>query len=368
MDLRRVLLGVAAHGLPTADVALPGAPLEPAHWARVKMGIDHQRLTGQGVAAAADGALVLTDEQRQQLEDDHLAAMAHALRMERQLCTVDDVLIPRGIAFAVLKGTAVAHLDYANPAQRGFGDVDVLIPTEQWGEALAALFAAGYDRPTAEVGPGFDTRFGKGATLVAAGGQELDVHRTLVMGPFGLLVDLAELWDNLEPFELGGRRFAALGSEQRLLHACFHAVIGNAGRRVLPYRDVAEMTLFGTYDADRLIELARHWRAEAVVAQAITETWDALGMTQELPLHTWARSRGVSRWEQRMLAVYTPQSSYAAKAVAAVTVLPRWRDRVDFVRTLALPTRDTGRGRLGWLVRGARRVARDARRARAARG
>jgi len=365
MDRRRILLGLVAHGLPATPSGLPDRPLPDDEWGGLRSALRHQRLTGQAVAAADAGALPVTDLQRAELEEEHVAAMAHVLRLERALLHVDQVLRAADVPFVVLKGTAVAHLDYPDPAQRAFGDNDVLLSSDRFAEGVALLIEDGHERPAAEIGPGFDVRFGKGATLVGDL-AELDVHRTLAMGPFGLLVRLDELWADLAPFELGGRRLLALGTEQRYLHACFHAVVGNADRRVLPYRDVAEMLLFGEHDVARLRELAASWSAEAVLARAVTETWGALGITETGPLVEWARTRIPTPREQRLLRVYGPDASYAAKALAGLTVLPGWRDRRDYVRMLLLPGDQAlavrGRSRRTWLTRGARRLVRDVRR------
>jgi hypothetical protein len=368
MDVRRVLRGLGAHGLPAAQVCPSDRPPDDDDWRQLRLAIRYERVTGQARCAADTGVLLLTDQQREDLEDEHLQAMGHVLRLERALLRVRRVLDTADVPFVVLKGTAVAHLDYDDPTMRTFGDNDVLVPGDRFPQAIDALLDAGYRRPAAEVGPGFDVRFGKGATLVADDAYELDLHRTFVMGPYGLLVDLDELWQDLSGFPLGGRRLLALGTEQRYLHACYHAVLGNPEQRVQPYRDVAEMLLFGTHDPDRVRELAAHWGAEVVLARAITDTWDALGLLPDIPLVAWARARRPTRREEGMLRLYAPGSSYAAKAAATIRVLPGWRERVEFARMLALPgrryARSHGRSRLGWLLHGARGVVRTGRESR----
>lgn len=363
---RRILLGVAAFGLPEAGVALSGEPLTTAEWQELRQTLRYQRLTGPASAAVDAGALALTDGQREELEEDHLQAMAHVLRLERHLLRITDLLGPLDIPFRVLKGSAVAHLDYSDPALRAFGDNDVLVRSEDFQAATAAFGGAGYDRPAAPLAPGFDVRFGKGATFVDDDHFELDVHRTFAMGPFGILVDLAELWEQPDSFELGGVEVAALGTEQRYLHACYHSVVGNPWGRVQPMRDIAEMLLFGRYDSDRLRALAEGWGAGAVLSRGIVSAWDGFGLTTDVPLLDWARSRPTSRREQRMLDLYRADASYAAKSLGTIGVLPTWRDRASFVRMLAFPgvgdVRSTGRSRVGLLARGARRAARDWRR------
>ena len=53
------------------------------------------------------------------------------------------------------------------------------------------------DQPPAR--PGFDRRFGKSFTYLMPGGVEVDVHRTFVMGPFGLTIELDDLWRGGRP-------------------------------------------------------------------------------------------------------------------------------------------------------------------------
>lgn len=364
MDQRSVLRALVAHGLPSAGLPLPAAPPDDAAWRLIRNGLRHERLTGQAVAAADDGAWPLTDQQRSELEDDHITLMAHVLRLESDLLHADEALAAAGVPYLVLKGTAVAHLDYAEAAQRAFGDNDVLLPTDRFAEGMAVLLGLGYVRPAAELGPGFDVRFGKGATLIGER-TELDVHRTLAMGPFGLLLRLDELWEAPATFEIGGRQIAALGPEQRFLHACYHAVIGNAGSRLMPFRDVAEMHLYGSHDEVRLRELAASWSAEVVLARALTDAWETLGITTGGPLVDWARTRVPTRRDARLTGVYGAGASYAAKALAGLTVLPTWGDRVAYVQMLALPGDQSlaarGRSRRSWLARGARRLGHDLR-------
>ena len=363
MEERQLLRGIAGHGLPGADVPMPRDPLTPQEWTRLRIAIRHQRVTGLAVAAADAGAFAMTAEQREELETEHVEAMAHVLRLERSLLRVHDVLAPLGIPVVVLKGTAVAHLDYPQPELRPFGDNDILLPSDRFAEAVDHLRTAGYRRPAPEIGEGFDSRFGKGATLLGQDSYELDVHRTFAMGPFGLMVDLEELWDGADHFELGGRRLRALGTEQRFLHACYHAAIGNRYQRVMHYRDVAEMLLFGSFDTSRLRALAESWGGGAVLARAVTDTRNELGLSEDLPLLGWAGDRSTSRREQRLLEVYTADTPYATLAAAGVMALPRWRDRLQYVRLLAMPaagyTRGHGRSRLGWVLSGVRRMVQE---------
>ena len=53
--------------------------------------------------------------------------MQSCVQLERVLLETVAELDALGAEFRVLKGTAVAHLDYPDPSWRGFGDIDLLV-------------------------------------------------------------------------------------------------------------------------------------------------------------------------------------------------------------------------------------------------
>jgi len=252
-----------------------------------------------------------------------------------------EVLESAAVETRVLKGSGVAYLDYADPALRPFIDVDLLIRPHQFDAAVAALVAAGYIRIFPEPRPAFDRRFSKGTSFTAPDGFELDLHRTFVMGPYGLTLDLEELWKRSQEFDLAGRTLSALGAEERLLHACYHAALGDAPPRLLPRRDIAEMLLFGEHDLDRLYQLSTASRADSVLAHAVCSTWETLAITDSVALSAWASAYRTPDRDRKDIDVYLrPQSNYAAKSIAALRALPKWRDRVAFLTALTLPQSD----------------------------
>jgi hypothetical protein len=321
---------VAAHGLDGTRLALPDLPVEPPLWAHLMAGARHERITGLLVMAILDGALPTTPEQAGEAEQAHRASMVTALALEATLI---------GTA-ALLKGTGVAHLDYPDPALRSFGDVDLLIRSSQFDEAVEALVATGHRRKFPEPRPGFDRRFGKGSCLVNPGGHEIDLHRTLAMGPYGVRLDLDDLWRRSSTFELAGRQLRALGPEERFLHACFHSALGDKTPRLASLRDVAQMQLARPLDLDLTRRLSSSWGADAVVARAVRMAADVLGLETDGPLAGWAAGFSPGRRDRRSLAVYTGATpTYAAKSFAAVRAIPGLRDKAAFVFTLAFPDR-----------------------------
>ncbi len=132
--------------------------------------------------------------------------LATELTLEATLLRVAETFEHAVIPFRVLKGPAVAHLDYPDPALRDFGDIDLLIQPDDLDRTIAVLTEQGFARRFPEPRAGFDRRFTKSVSVVNPGGKELDLHRTLAPGVFGLRVKVAMLWDATPvQFVLGGR-------------------------------------------------------------------------------------------------------------------------------------------------------------------
>lgn len=331
-----VLAAVAAYGLPGAP-ALPSAPCDDAVWRTVLDLATVDRLVPLLAVAVADGALPATERQRDQAATAHEQSMQLCVLLERALLETTERFVRAGIRSRVLKGPAVAHLDYPDPAWRAFGDVDVLVESASYDAALAALGASGARRRFTEVRPGFDRRFGKGACVVTADGTQIDVHRTFVAGPFGLTVDLDELLHATAPLSIGGQRLLALDRESRFVHACFHAALGDQVARLVALRDVAQLILTADLDRATVVLRAERWRADAVVARAVRLAWARLGLAPH-PWSEWAAAHQADRFQVRSLRAYTSESrSYATQVVAGLAAVRTVPEKVAYVRALLVP-------------------------------
>jgi hypothetical protein len=331
---------VAAAGLPGTVYGLEPAELSDDEWRALLRLCRSEHLAGLLLAASHDSTARLQQQRREALISMHRQSMESVLLLEHAMLRTVEALTSAGAETRVLKGSAVARLDYSNPSQRPFGDIDLMVRPHEFDLALAVLRDLGFRRETQGISPRFDRRFGKGATLVDADGVYLDLHITFVQGRFGLAVDLDDLWDDAEPFVVAGRTLHALTPEARLLHATYHAVLGNWPPRLLPLRDVAEMALYGRWDDARLRRLSQRWRADSVLATGVREAWDLLGLQDSTALSTWAQEYVVPAGDRRVMALHrTRGSSYTARQLAAISALP-WRERLSFALCLALPSRE----------------------------
>ncbi len=354
----RHLRALASYGLPGTGLGLPEAPLADDKWQEVLHGCAEQRLLGHLWSAVAAGDLPTTSLQRGQAKSLGLQALRLCLRLEQHLLTAVDVLDHAGLDHRVLKGTALAHTAYPSPSLRHFRDIDLLVTSEQFAAVVDVLLDIGYHRPWPEPRPGFDRRFGKGATLVAPQRHELDLHRTLVDGPFGLSIDLRTLWARPRNFLLAGRTLRALPVEAMVVHACYQVAIGDDPPRLAAMRDLAQLLLTVEHDGSAVHELVLGGKAEAVLARAVELTWQAFALEPD-ELSRWAQSYTPSARERCLLATYSAaRRSFATQSLASLVTIPGVVAKVELARALALPSSEflarREVSRLDWWRRGRR--------------
>ena len=243
-----------------------------------------------------------------------------------------EVLDDAGVTWRLTKGAAVAHLDYPDPALRPFGDADVLVHPMDWDRAIDALISAGCRRQVSEVHPGWDSRFGKGATLNSPEGLEVDLHRRFAIGRFGVRSRMADLYGVGDSIELAGRSIPTLDGPGRLLHSCHHAALGGF-RHYRAHRDVAQQLLVTEVDWRTAVDIATAWRVQAVMARAITDTWQVLGLDLDHPAHAWATSTRITSLDRKALDVFAAEKPFRQQALTAVGAMP-WRDVPAYLRPL----------------------------------
>lgn len=329
---------VAAYGLAGSVLDFPTAPLDDDRFDALVSDITTQRMTGLLWNAIADGSLPATTAQADQAEWLHVESLAGSLVLEQLLLHTVDLLDRSDVPYRVLKGTAHGHLDYPDVGMRTFGDIDLLVPGTHFDTAVEIFAGQGHLRLHPQPRPGFDRRFSKGTSFRTADGLEIDLHRTLTMGPLGIRLDLDTLWERSDTFWIADRPLRALGREERFLHACYHAVLGNERPRLTPLRDLVQIALNGDLDTARLHAVIRASRGEAAVARAVRHGWREFAIADMLAISAWADNHRADAKQNAELAVYGPRSNYANKSFAAIRALPTFHDRASFVYALSFPT------------------------------
>lgn len=342
LELDRAVGGFGLPGPEPVEVEIP-----PNSWPAFLAKAASGRMVGIAVAAAEAGQLRLTDEQAEELLARHREAMMWDLLIERRLLELAEAFEAAGLRPLVLKGPALAHTMYPDPSWRVFGDLDLLVPTSSWRTSLQVLSGLGFERRLPEPRPGFDERFGKAAVHSNGDGVEIDLHRTLVIGPFGLWARPEELFRRSTTFQLGGRTLGRLDDTALLLHACMHASLGWRPPFLWTLRDVAQVAWFGRVDWDELADLARRWRLRAVVAHALrtaSETLEVSLPVEAAPL----LSVTPRRRERRALESYVSERrGRGGVELATLQAIPGLRSKAAYLRMLLFPGRDflAARGR-----------------------
>jgi hypothetical protein len=319
------IVGVAGFGLgPAAHRALPVAPLDDVRWHELSALVVDHRLSGLLARAVAEGAFPVTDGQAREVVANHRAAVGACLRLDRDLLALAEALDRAGVRFVVLKGVGSALTLYDHPAERLYGDVDLLVAGADFDRAAAAVTAMGGDRHHPDPQEGFVARFGKSATFSLDGVWEVDLHRTFHLGPFGLAAGRHDLF--AEPpaqVVVGARPIPVPGPATALIAASFHAVLPADSRRIVPLRDVAELLRPDRVDAARCVALATEWQATVVLAAAVEAASTLFDLPRWSPLQSWAMEYEPTDRERRWLSRHRDESpaAYLLRTIDEVQAL-----------------------------------------------
>lgn len=314
--------------------------------------------------AVEAGALPVTDSQRAEVRDAARGRARVDLCLEHELLATVQVLEDAGVASRVLKGQAWAHTVYPDPSWRGVGDIDLLVRSDDWYRAIELLTQRGARRTLPELRPGFDRRFGKDAMLNLRSGWQIDLHRTLVVGPFGLWVAEEDLFARPTRLSIGGVTVTTLNPEASFVHTCYNAVLGDDPPRLIAVRDVCQVALAGTADPDVVEDMVGRWRSRAVVARALVLAADLHGReVWRLPIAKPFEGYRAALRERVLVASYRGPGRGYTSQLATIAALHGARERLAYLGALARPQRPyldaRGSSPLNYLRTAIRRIRDD---------
>ena len=183
------------------------------NWSLLLDAIRDERLEGPFASMIVAGGIDVAGWQAAEAERAHVEAMALAVRIDDVVRRVAEVFDASHVPMRLLKGAATAHLDHVDPARRSYGDADILVPTDRYELACDLLQRVGLQRRSPEFTRGFDSRFAKSVTFISGDGLEVDLHRTIVYGPFSVGIPEADLWEP-RAVDRHGRRFRGSARDQ----------------------------------------------------------------------------------------------------------------------------------------------------------
>lgn len=322
---------VAAVGLPGVDPSILPSLTDPA-WSKLLATVRQHRLVGLLHAAAVE--LPLSPTRRAEVRRLHAPEVAWQLTLEEHAAGLARLFERTGVRFLLLKGFALADR-YPDRSWRPFADLDVLVAPESYDAAHEALRAVGAARRGTSLGPVFDRRYGKSITHRMPGGYEVDAHRTLVIGSFGLSVDVPSLFSSAGSVEVRGTLVPALAAADLAVHAAYTAVL-SIPFRLRSLRDVVQV-LAACDDGDAVVDAALRWRAGIVLREAILAARSEIGPHLAAPIVEWAEGYRPSRSEERWLRPYrVPGGDTRAQALGGWRALGSARLRLDYLRLVAV--------------------------------
>jgi hypothetical protein len=316
-------------------------PSDDGDWERFLQLVAAHRLSGLLDAAIRAGDVAVDDRRADEVEDLHRRVSTKVLLLDTTLVRVAAELSKRDIPLRVLKGPAAAAL-YPDPLWRPYVDVDLLVPGDRFADAADALADLGYRRRSVELRPGFDRRFGKGATFHREADANLDLHRTLVAGPYAFLIDPDSLFDRPSAFDVSGTRLEALSPEARFIHSCISVTLSDAKPKLITLRDVVQTYRNPELDVDEVRGLCEAWRIGQVVREALNTVNAALALPEPARVPADLATPSPSITERVAAWGYRSQTRrWRRQALTAIPFVPGWSDRAAYVRAV-LTSRSIG--------------------------
>jgi Uncharacterised nucleotidyltransferase len=331
LDLAPATRWVLTIGLATRRQP-PDAALPAEAWSVVRDECQIHGLTGLLVGAVAGGELPVTDTQLAAAAELEVDLTRARMQAERNVLEVTQWFDEAGVEVRLLKGLALATLDYPDRQWRPTGDVDLLVRGDQLARATDVLVDRGGELMEPDPVPGYGAVVGKGAPVrMSSPPTEVDLHRLLVWGPLGVRLPPAELWATSRVFRLADRDLVTLGLEETLLHTAYHLLIGGTPR-ALSVRDVAQLLSRPELDPERVLVLADRWGATAVLATAITMATGQLELVDRGPLTRWASGHRISRRDALWLRTHGPDHRLVGLEALATYLELRTREERRMLR------------------------------------
>ena len=147
------------------------------------------------------------------------------LYLSSQLVEIAGALSQAGVSALALKGPAVAATLYGNLFLREFGDLDILVKSEDVVQATRVVESQGFapwlsvSEAQEEVLP--HVEYSRTFTR-PADGLDLDLHWDLARNFFRGRVEAGSLWADTSSFDLHGREIECLPPDLMLLALCVH--------------------------------------------------------------------------------------------------------------------------------------------------
>ena len=291
------------------------------------------------------------------------ATLLRNMALQAELQRIGRLLQPADIPMVPLKGTALAQRIFGTLEARRCGDIDILVPENQWGAAYEMLLDDGY-RPRERVTPGVKHHAFHGIPLVResqSGGFVVELHWSLFDRRF-VDVDERALWQRVPACHANGP-LRALPNEELLLFLAVHSTKHSAGGlRLLADLDQLIACERAALDWDRLRQLAADWQASDLLYFPLHASRQLLGTPIPEPMLDALRP---PRWKRAVVkrlagqyAIFRPPVSIVEETRVALAHCAMLRPATRIPRAywalVLMPPADDEGSSIGLLTRRAR--------------
>lgn len=264
---------------------------------------------------------------------------AQQLAMWADLRVLAAALDVADVDWAVIKGPAVAATTYPDLSTREFGDLDLLVDPTRLSDVLHALSGAGavlLDRNWPAVRQTEQAEL----TLRARHGTIIDLHWHLLNSK-----ERRGVWRIRTQDVLATRRAAdvrglvipVLAAEEQMVHLALHAA--HSGGHRLQWAVDLRNALRAGVDENRLLAVARSWRADLVLGVMLDRASVSLGGAVSPSVWTaastaspaWSR---VSRRVNRILPMHQSDAGPSGRIWLSATRTSTWDSATEFIGRL----------------------------------
>jgi hypothetical protein len=225
-----------------------------------------------------DRAFGVPAEVSDRLRTDFYAAAAQGMVAERELANVLGMQAEAGVPVLVVKGAALRSF-YPDPALRYQGDLDLVVPEAQLGQAAQTLSAMGYRYSKPEAW-WLDHMHHLPPMVADDNRIPVELHWRLDPGGEAGHLPMSDLWARAVPWSVDGRPALRLDTVDAALHLCRHAVVQHRVHMGLrPLCDLAQIARgWGPAEWEALVQRAWAYDLVRPVYLMLVLTEELLGL------------------------------------------------------------------------------------------
>ena len=307
----------------------------PVNWDRVLRLAEHHRLLPALHTSICDRNDVPRSIQSLVGQRFH-NNQVRALRFSAELARIVTHFADSEIDVLVHKGPALSQILYRNPAMRQFGDLDLLVRTQDLPRAKVAMRELGYQpqiqlsarQESAYLRSGYESVFGTNAER-----NLVELQWQVLPRFYSIGFDMDALFARSMEFDLDGLRLRSLGREDLVLVLCVHAA-KHQWAQLGMVRDIATLARFDL-DWDGIEAEARQLGILRILAISLLLARNLLALNIPKLSSCQGAEELAAALQSAVIRGVDPEPESAAYFRVMMRLRERWRDRARLIWRLA---------------------------------